>query len=414
MSRSLTDLMDWMDEQSRPSVLWYLKRLSGNDTLANKSHQAGPYIPKDILFDVFPSLNRQEVKNPDLWFSLTIDSHPDVRDVRAVWYNNKLHDNPKGGRNEARVTNLGGQESALLDPDSTGALVVFAFVKESDGQPGLCRVWVCDHETEEELIEERVGAVEPGRWMVWSVDHIDLFTQPRNPTNCWLSSEQMPPDWLIKFPTGTEIIRKTVDLRPELSIDVDSRLMLRRDCEFELFRSIEEAVELPLIKAGFDNVEDFIARAQTILQRRKARSGRSLELHIREIFIEERLQQGRDFAWQVTSEGNKKPDFLFPSAEAYQSPDFPSDNLRMLAVKTTCKDRWRQILNEAERIPVKHLFTLQEGVSENQFIEMTEAGVRLVVPKALHKSYADPIRPHLQEFESFLGDVRLLKERWSG
>ncbi len=86
----------------------------------------------------------------------------------------------------------------------------------------------------------------------------------------------------------------------------------------------------------------------------------------------------------------------------------------MLAVKTTCKDRWRQILNEAERIPVKHLFTLQEGVSENQFIEMTEAGVRLVVPKALHKSYADPIRPHLQEFESFLGDVRLLKERWSG
>ena len=109
MSHSLTDLMDWLDEQSRPGVLWYLKRLSGNDTLANKSHQAGPYIPKDVLFDVFPSLNRQEVKNPDLWFSLTIDSHPDVRDVRAVWYNNKFHGNSKGGRNEARVTNFGGQ-----------------------------------------------------------------------------------------------------------------------------------------------------------------------------------------------------------------------------------------------------------------------------------------------------------------
>lgn len=407
MSHSLTDLMDWLDEQSRPGVLWYLKRLSGNDTLANKSHQAGPYIPKDVLFDVFPSLNQQEVKNPDLWFSLTIDSHPDVRDVRAVWYNNKFHGNSKGGRNEARVTNFGGQDSALLDPDSTGALVVFAFEKEADGQPGSSRVWVCDHEAEEELIEERVGAVEPGRWLVWSVDHSDLFTQPRKPTSCWLSPDQIPPDWLIKFPTGAEIIAKTVDLRPELSIDVDSRLMRRRDCEFELFRSIEEAVELPLIKAGFDTVEDFITRAQTILQRRKARSGRSLELHIREIFIEERLQQDRDFAWQVTSEGNKKPDFLFPSAEAYQNTAFPADKLRMLAVKTTCKDRWRQILNEAERIPVKHLFTLQEGVSENQFNEMTEAGVRLVVPKALHKSYADPIRPHLQEFESFLGDVRL-------
>ena len=38
MSHSLTDLMDWLDEQSRPSVLWYLKRLFGNHNLANKSH----------------------------------------------------------------------------------------------------------------------------------------------------------------------------------------------------------------------------------------------------------------------------------------------------------------------------------------------------------------------------------------
>jgi hypothetical protein len=56
----------------------------------------------------------------------------------------------------------------------------------------------------------------------------------------------------------------------------------------------------------------------------------------------------------------------------------------MLAAKTTCKDRWRQILNEADRIPAKHLLTLQEGVSEGQFREMNDAGVRLVVPRALH------------------------------
>ena len=32
----------------------------------------------------------------------------------------------------------------------------------------------------------------------------------------------------------------------------------------------------------------------------------------------------------------------------------------MLAVKTTCKDRWRQILNEADKIHQVHLFTLRE------------------------------------------------------
>lgn len=80
----------------------------------------------------------------------------------------------------------------------------------------------------------------------------------------------------------------------------------------------------------------------------------------------------------------------------------------MLVVKTTCKDRWRQILNEADRIPVKHLFTLQEGVSVNQFQEMCESNVRLVVPKPLINKYPLEIQGYLQTLESFVGDVRLL------
>ncbi len=58
----------------------------------------------------------------------------------------------------------------------------------------------------------------------------------------------------------------------------------------------------------------------------------------------------------------------------------------MLAVKTTCKDRWRQILNEADKIHQVHLFTLREGVSLAQYREMRESGVRLVVPSSLHKN----------------------------
>lgn len=160
--------------------------------------------------------------------------------------------------------------------------------------------------------------------------------------------------------------------------------------------------------AGFVSIDAFVARAQTILQRRKARSGRSLELQARAIFIEERLVEGRDFAHQPESEAGKRPDFLFPSAHAYRDRAFPSARLRMLAVKTTCRDRWRQILNEADRIADKHLLTLQEGVSEAQFREMTQARVRLVVPAGLTGSYPRTVQPHLQTLESFIGDVRLL------
>ena len=364
---------------------------------------------------MFPAINRRDIKNPRVSFDLYIDSHADHRQVQAIYYNNKFHENPRGGRNEARLTNFGGAGSALLDPDSTGALTVFAFALESSGAATDCHVWVCQHETEEDLIEDRIGPVEPGKWTIWSPATAavpSLFPPvPAPRATCWLDPSEMPPAWLTRFPTGAEIILKTVELRPDFALNPDKRLMRRRECEFEIFRSVEEAVELPVITAGFTSIDGFLARAQTILQRRKSRSGRSLELHAREIFIEERLREGDDFDHQPESDPGtgKRPDFLFPSQTAYMDRHFPDAKLRMLAVKTTCKDRWRQILNEADRIPNKHLLTLQEGVSESQFREMTGAGVRLVVPAPLVSAFPRSVQPHLQTLESFIGDVRLLR-----
>jgi hypothetical protein len=47
-------------------------------------------------------------------------------------------------------------------------------------------------------------------------------------------------------------------------------------------------------------------------------------------------------------------------------------------------------------------------VSENQYREMVEAKVQLVVPAKLIDSFPKAVRPHLQTLESFIGDVRLL------
>jgi hypothetical protein len=73
---------------------------------------------------------------------------------------------------------------------------------------------------------------------------------------------------------------------------------------------------------------------------------------------------------------------------------------------TPPKDRWRQVTEECADLPVRHLLTLQEGVSEPQFKLITDAGIRLVVPEKRIEKYAKSIRPHIMSVESFMADVR--------
>ncbi len=400
-------LGEWLAQNGRPDRVWYAKRLSGNDTLANGAHQAGPYISRDFLNSRFPSLDRPNVLNPDVWFSLYIDSHSEHRRIRAVWYNNHLHG---GTRNESRLTNFGGASSPLLDPESTGALAIFAFESLGSGDSSDCRVWICQTEAEEDLAEDLIGPVEPGRAAIWSSEHGRIQVDD-SAVDCWLRAHEIPAAWIEGFPSGAEMLSSAVALRPKLrTLDPDARLIARRECEYQLFRSVEEAIELPGIRAGFDTLDEFVARAQRVLQRRKARSGRSFELHVRQILDEEGLHEGVDFTHGGESEPGRKPDFLFPSEEDYRNPGFPAANLRMLAVKTTCRDRWRQVLNEAERIKVKHLLTLQEGISAKQHREMKDSGVRLVVPRRNFRRFRATVREDLTTLGDFIREVRGLRE----
>jgi hypothetical protein len=61
----------------------------------------------------------------------------------------------------------------------------------------------------------------------------------------------------------------------------------------------------------------------------------------------------------------------------------------MLGSKSSCKDRWRQVLSETERIPHKHLLTLEPGISENQTDEMRAKLLQLVLPASLHTTYRE-------------------------
>ncbi len=399
------DLAGWMTRHARPGVRWYVKRLSANDTLATNAHQAGPYIAKETAFLIHPGLKRPRHPNPEVWIDLSIGSHGTQRRVRLVWYNNRLSGD--GTRNETRLTNFGGAESPFLDPESTGSIAILAFEPGGGARGPVCHAWVCRNAADEELVEERLGQIDPGKPVLWDPETGQILGDPDpGEAPCALDRRAMPASWLQQFPTGEEIIRKAVELRPLAGEPADARLVRRRICEYEIFRSIEETHYLPRIRKKFGSIDSFVSLAQAILQSRKSRAGNSLELHAREVFREEGLVDGRDFSHRPVIEGGKRPDFVFPSAAAYADASFPPSALTILAAKTTCKDRWRQILNEADRVQTKHLLTLQEGVSEAQFREMTGAGVKLVVPAQIQKAYPASIRGELIPLSGFIRHVK--------
>ncbi|MEQ8165794.1 MAG: type II restriction endonuclease, partial [Alphaproteobacteria bacterium] len=146
--------------------------------------------------------------------------------------------------------------------------------------------------------------------------------------------------------------------------DPDRALVAWLDHEEAMFRRLENRIVGEDIRKGWVvdgkvDVDAFIKYSLGVQNRRKSRMGRSFENHLRAVFDAFELR----YDHQVITEKGKKPDFIFPGAKEYTDPASNVSLLTMLAAKSTCKDRWPQILPEAERIPVKHLVTLEPGIS---------------------------------------------------
>ena len=187
-----------------------------------------------------------------------------------------------------------------------------------------------------------------------------------------------------------------------VSEKADKIILEWTDAEYMLFRGLEEKIYRPVFTKPFENCQSLVEFSNSILNRRKSRAGKSLEHHLADIFTASHLK----FEEQVITENKKKPDFIFPDGQSYHNFMFPSDKLTMLGAKTTCKDRWRQVLNEANRIPNKHLFTLQRGVTRNQLQEMRDEHLTLVVPKDNKSLFLPEFHDNIMCLSDFIGMVR--------
>lgn len=78
----------------------------------------------------------------------------------------------------------------------------------------------------------------------------------------------------------------------------------------------------------------------------------------------------------------------------------------MLAAKSTCKDRWRQVLPEAQRVWPKHLVTLEPAISVAQTNQMQSEGVQLIAPRGIFETYQEQQREWLIPLSGFIALVR--------
>jgi len=185
--------------------------------------------------------------------------------------------------------------------------------------------------------------------------------------------------------------------------DPDGALIAWLEREEALFRLLERHLVLKRLREGFgDDVDAFVAFSLSVQNRRKSRVGYPLEHHVQAILDANSIPYAR----APITEGTSRPDFIFPSVSAYHDPQVPADCLAMLAVKSTCKDRWRQILAEADRVRVKHLLTLEPGISVSQTNEMIARSVVLVVPREIQSSFTDTQRRQILTLHAFINRVK--------
>jgi hypothetical protein len=202
----------------------------------------------------------------------------------------------------------------------------------------------------------------------------------------------------------SEFARKSLNIDPR--DDPDNALLAWMEKEEKLFRRMERNLVSKRIEQGFIiegevDVDGFISYSLHVQNRRKSRAGFALENHLEFIFKSYSLKYSRT----GVTENKSKPDFLFPDIKTYHDRNFDTGLLNMLGAKTSCKDRWRQILTEAERISHKHLLTLEPGISENQTREMQMSKLQLVLPRKLHATYSLEQRAWLMDLAGFISLV---------
>ncbi|MBN8236423.1 hypothetical protein JF544_14235 [Halobacillus kuroshimensis] len=367
-------------EAARKSGRFFCKFLTPNDAGVNGAHQDGVYLNIESWGLFFNEISIPETGIEDRLVKIHINDWQEF-ESRIVYYTSKK---------EFRITRF--WSKAPFDRNEmVGALIVFVPLSKDD-----YKVYIFNSEEEIEGFSQTFSLSLADNYMVYRED-ADLVLEKTFKDKVFelVAGYTDFPETSVMAEISRRVFNEYYNKK---KVQPDKDLINWIDTEYTVFRLIEQEVYKDKLIKPFGELQPLLDFASSALNRRKSRAGRSLEHHINFLFT----NVGLPFDNPGKTEGNKKPDFLLPSTNYYQNPNYPEENLILLGAKTTCKDRWRQVLSEGERVPNKHLLTLQQGISENQLEEMESARLQLIVPKPYHKQYPEAYRDKIWSVSKFI------------
>jgi len=344
-----------------------LKFISPNDADVTGGHQRGYYLPKtDGVWEIYTQVPPKKGVNDETSVSVVWQ---DGRTTASCikWYGKE--------KSEYRLTTFG-KDFPYRTADSVGDLLVLIPKSYTE-----FNAYVLFHDTDIDQIQAALGVDIVRTWAAYVQDAPDESEQECVDRH-FRDFVKSLTDWPKGKVFSTEAQKALINCIDALSkYSADRKLIEFTQAEFKLFRIAERYLCGNDIVGPFKDIDDFLKTAKRIMQRRVRRAGGALENHFEYLLKDAQIP----YKMQPTLDG--RPDVVIPCEDAYNDPSYPLDKLFVVGIKTTCKDRWRQVIQEGKRQPNKHLVTLQPAISGGQLQQMHEAGLTLVVPNKYHKAY---------------------------
>jgi hypothetical protein len=368
-------------------------------------------------FRAFLGTPAEKVQIPVKWVWLTDDEPPLVLPLTGTWYDSRRGKSHRGP--EFRLYYPAAAEDVVYR-SRAGDTLFLCMPHEGDLLALLCPhgssieqqlLWLFGLDRGGADLFQRDLREDEGRPLDIAARHVLVLIG----IEVAVSDDQWLERLLKAFPDGlpqtrrfSAFARKVTEGADPLA-SPDAALLAWMETEEQLFMTYESHIVGARLREGFlqDGVADvdgFVKYSLGVHNRRKSRAGFALGHHVESLLELHGIAHKRE----ATTEKRNGPDFLFPDEARYHDRSWPAERLLMLGVKTSCKDRWRQVLAEADRIPAKHLLTLEPGISQTQTDEMRKERLQLVLPAALHESFRPAQQGELTSVAAFLELARAL------